>query len=269
MSTIPISVTLLTKDSARYLEQVLEPLARFSEVLVYDTGSTDQTLAIAARFANVVIKKGPFIGFGPTHNVASALARHDWIFSLDSDEVASKALIEEIAALALDEGTVYTVARENLFYGKVIRGCGWWPDRQYRLYCRLRCRFDEAQVHEQLQWRGMRVLPLLHPLRHYPYRDASELLSKMQLYTALFACQYRHDPRKKGSLSRALLHGLWAFCKSYLVKRGLFDGREGLILSLYNGQTAYYKYLKLMEVQQALASCLPKAHKTSDGERAS
>jgi glycosyltransferase involved in cell wall biosynthesis len=240
-----ISVTILTKNSSKYLHEVLEALTAFPEVVVYDTGSTDSTLAIAATFDNVTIKYGPFEGFGITHNQASAQAKYPWIFSVDSDEIVTSALSQEILALQLDPRCVYVVPRENVYRDKVIRGCGWWPDRQLRLYHRDHTAFSTDQVHEKIISKGMSECVLKAPLRHYSYLDTADFLGKMQLYSDLFAQQYAG--KRTSSPLKACLHGFWAFFRSYFLKVGIQDGWEGLMISVYNGNTAFYKYLKLYE----------------------
>jgi glycosyltransferase involved in cell wall biosynthesis len=247
---IALSVTVLTKNSQRYLREVLSALDSFDEIVVYDTGSEDRTLEMAREFSNISLYEGPFIGFGPTHNRASACARHDWILSIDSDEIVTPALAREIAALKLTRGHVYSFPRHNEYRGKWIRWCGWHPDRQIRLYHRLDTQFTEAQVHESIEWCHLKEVPLCSPLRHYSYQEISEFLHKMQLYTSLFARQYQG--KKGASFGHALFHGGYAFLRSYFLKRGFLGGREGFEISLYNANTAFYKYLKLAEANRLL-----------------
>src|SRR5689334_14906085 len=102
-----VSATILTKNSSRRLRQVLESARGFDEVVVLDSGSADDTRELARQFPNVTVRVTVFKGFGPLHNEASELARHDWIFSLDSDEVVTPELARELAALSPDPGTVY------------------------------------------------------------------------------------------------------------------------------------------------------------------
>ncbi len=241
-----ISVTILTKNSERSLRATLESTCSFSEVLILDTGSTDHTLEIAQEFSNVKIFRADFKGFGPTHNVASQLAEHDWILSLDSDEILSEELVSEIHNRELDNRCVYSIPRHNYFNGKHIKWCGGWhPDRIVRLYHKKQTRFNDLAVHEAIITDNLRQISLKHPLRHLPYREIGDFLSKMQVYSALFAEHHKH--KKKASLLTALLHSWYAFFKSYVLKRGFLGGKEGFIISIYNGHTAFYKYLKLAE----------------------
>lgn len=242
---IPISVTILTKNSEKYLSQVLDSLIFFDEVLIYDNGSTDGTLAIAEAYSNVKIALGIFEGFGPTHNKASSLAKHPWILSIDSDELVTPEMVKEINAITLYEDTVYSFPRHNYFNGKFIRWCGWYPDRQYRLYHREKTQFTNAQVHEAIMISNMRHSELKGPLIHYSYDSIADFLNKMQSYSTLFAQQ--NKGKKSSSQFKALMHGMFAFIKSYILKKGFLGGYEGFVISAYNGHTAFYKYLKLHE----------------------
>jgi len=243
-----ISVTILTKNSEKYLNEVLSALSLFDEVLIFDNGSTDGTLALAEKFSNVVIHQGIFQGFGPTHNLASSLAKHDWILSIDSDEVVTPELAEEIKHTTLSAACVYTFPRHNYFNGKFIKWCGWYPDRQVRLYNRTQTAFCDAQVHEAVQIRNLTKIQLKSPLKHYSYESITDFLTKMQAYSELFAIQ--NQGKKSSSICKAISHGFFAFFKSYILKRGFMGGYEGFVISTYNANTAFYKYLKLREANK-------------------
>jgi len=245
-----ISVTILAKNSEKYMKEVLKALEPFGEIILYDTGSTDETLDIAQLFPNVKIIRAPFAGFGPTHNMASAAAKNHWVLSIDSDEIATAKLVQAIKSEELNDKNVYDFPRHNYFNGKFIKWCGWYPDRQIRLYNRTTTRFSDDQVHEAIIAEGMRKVTLDGPIVHYSYGSIADFLSKMQSYSSLFAEQYRG--KRKSSLTKALLHGGFAFFKSYILKRGFLGGYEGYVISAYNGHTAYYKYLKLKEANLLL-----------------
>ncbi len=240
-----ISVTILTKNSEKYIKQVLTSTEPFGEVVIYDNGSTDQTLEIARSFSNVAIHEGPFFGFGPTHNHASSLASNDWILSLDSDEILSPLVLETLKTLPLNEKTVYTFPRHNYYNEKWIKWCGWYPDRQLRLYDRTKTQFSDAQVHEAVMTDGLEIKAIEAPIIHYSYADTSDFLDKMQSYSELFAKQ--NCGKKSSSFGKAITHGIAAFFKSYFLKRGFMGGKEGFLISFYNANTAFYKYIKLAE----------------------
>lgn len=245
-----ISVTVLAKNSEKYLKEVLKSLAPFGEVILYDTGSTDKTIEIAQSFPNVRVHKAQFIGFGPTHNMATAATKNQWVLSIDSDEIVSPELIRSIADEQIDPKSVYSFPRHNYFNGKFIKWCGWYPDRQIRLYNKTKTKFSDDQVHEAIISQSMRHVALQGPIIHYSYGTLADFLSKMQSYSSLFASQ--NQGKKKSSLAKALSHGAFAFFKSYVLKRGFMGGYEGYVISAYNGHTAYYKYLKLHEANKEL-----------------
>lgn len=245
MSPNQISVTVLTKNSQKYLKEVLSSLTQFDEVVLYDTGSKDDTMSIAREFKNVKIFEAPFEGFGPTHNKATNVCTNDWVLSIDSDEVVSPEMAQEILNTNLKNNCVYSFPRNNYFNGKWIKWCGWYPDKQYRLYNRKCTKFTDAQVHESIIVDGQDVVDMKNPIIHYSYASISDFLVKMQFYSELFANQ--NVGKKSSSLGKALLHSYFTFFKNYILKRGFLGGYEGFVISKYNADTAYYKYLKLYE----------------------
>lgn len=241
-----ISVCILAKNAEATLKATLDSVQTFPEVLLLDTGSTDATMQIAKQYPNVTIHQTHFTGFGELRNKIAAMAAHDWIFALDSDEIVSPPLLQEMAALPLASPAAYAMKRHNFYNGKRIKGCGWSPDKVARLYHRKHTRFSAAAVHESLETAN--PILLQSPLLHTPYRSTTEFLAKMQHYSTLFAEQYKG--KRQSSFGKAVLHALFAFFRSYVMKRGIFDGKEGFIISLYNANTTFYKYLKLAEANQ-------------------
>ena len=241
-----ISVTILTKNNAKSLARALDSTRSFQEVLVLDSGSTDSTQEIALSYPNVKWCAHSFLGFGPMRRLAEELATYEWILALDSDEVLSEGIIQRLSALSLCEGSIYAFARKNFLNDKWIKRCGWYPDWQLRLYHKGRTRFSSALVHEKVvQKPGMRIVYLKEPILHYSYREVDDFLCKMRLYTNLFVEE--HLGKRRSSLAIALLHGSYAFFKSFFLQLGCLGGKEGLIISLYNSHVTFYKYLKLAE----------------------
>lgn len=243
-----ISVTILVKNGARTLRKVLEAASLFEEIILYDTGSEDGTLEIATTFPRVKIYQKQFNGFGPSHNDAASLATHDWILSIDADEVLSERLLQEIASLKLKSGTLYAIPFINFFNGKQIKWCGWYPEKHIRLYNKRETAFSEALVHEGVIKKELAIETLQHPIHHYPYGSINDFLIKMERYSSLFAVQ--NYKKRRASLPIALIHGWGAFIKSFVLKRGFMGGFEGFLISTYNGHTAFYKYLKLYQMNK-------------------
>lgn len=254
---IAASAVMLVKNSERYLKEVLSALSDFAEVLLLDNGSTDNTQAIATQFANVSWHEHPFIGFGAMKNLAASYAQYDWIFSIDSDEIASPELISAIrqAVERNDPDAVYTLSRLNHYHGRLIKACGWYPDILPRLYHKAHTQFTPRQVHESLMIpENTHIIALKGYLKHYSFENASGLIQKMQQYSSLYAQEMQY--RKSASPTKALLHGSFAFIKNYLLKNGWRYGADGFIISTANAQGAYYKYIKLYEHNQQVPTSL-------------
>lgn len=229
---------------------MLAALAWCDDIVVLDTGSSDATIAIADSFPNVRVHvmRSDFPGFGRAHREAVALARHDWILSIDSDEVVSAELADEIVGLSLDPRAVYTIPFRNFYAGRHITTCGWSPDRHERLFNRTATNFCASEVHERVQTGGLAVVPLRHAIDHYSYRGTDDFLRKMSAYSRLFAEQ--NVGRKKASATKAVARSGWAFFKSYVLERGFMQGVEGLTISAYKSQIVFWKYLMLREANR-------------------
>ncbi|HVC29367.1 MAG TPA: glycosyltransferase family 2 protein [Gammaproteobacteria bacterium] len=236
-----ISVVVMVRDAAATLAAALESVREFNEVLIYDNGSRDDTLIIAARYPNIRICTGEFTGFGPTRNVAAALAGNDWIFSLDADEVVEASLLASISGLALDDPhKAYAVERQNYLMGKRVRYGGWGSQWLTRLYNRRTHGFTEVAVHEKVELiGGEQAAPLAGSLRHTGMRDAGDFLVKMHRYTML----------KAGESTRTyppgiiFLKSIWAFMRAYFLRLGLLDGWRGLLISVSEANGVFYKYM--------------------------
>lgn len=234
-------ITIAIITNRPLLPKTLASIEAFDDIVVINNGNSPLSIP------NARIINHPFNGFGPLRNLAASYAKYDWIFALDADEVISSQLLEELNAVTLDPNCIYSMPFHNYFNGKWIKGCGWYPDRHTRLYNRKITAFTNAQVHEGVIKAKLREIKLTSPVDHYSYQSIEDFLKKMQTYSTLFAQQNRG---KKSSFGKALFRGSFAFFKSYIIKRGFLDGYEGYLISTYNAQTTYYKYLKLHELNQ-------------------
>jgi len=193
--------------------------------------------------------KHDFIGFGALKNLAAQKAKHDWILSIDSDEIATPKLIEKIKQLdSSKSNTLYSFPRLNHYRGKAVKCCGWSPDIVTRLYNKTYTRFSDAQVHESLIAPPESITKLIDAeLLHYPFESVEELIEKMQCYSTLYALQ----SDKSSSPLKAFSRASFGFFKNYFLQKGFLCGYEGLIISVSNANGIFYKYMKLYEKQKA------------------
>ncbi|MEP6790272.1 MAG: glycosyltransferase family 2 protein, partial [Ramlibacter sp.] len=182
-------------------------------------------------------------------NRAAALATGDWILSIDADERVTPALGEAIqAAMAAGGFDAYSLNRRSSYCGQYINHSGWQPDRIVRLFRRGTARFSDDLVHETLRPAGP-VGRLEGDLLYESFDDFEAVLDKANRYSSAGALAL-HRRGVKGSLGKALGHGLWAFLRTYVLKRGFMDGRLGLALAISNAEGTYYRYLKLWLLQR-------------------
>jgi glycosyltransferase involved in cell wall biosynthesis len=236
---------MIVKDAEKTLVNTLNSLKNFTEVIIYENGSTDSSVEIAKQYSNVRVIKGEFKGFGRTKNIASTYASNEWVFSLDSDEVLSDKFIESLKKLVLDDSTLYQINRVNYYKETLIRYC-WAHDNIVRLYNKTKTSYTDADVHEKIIIDGFKVSMILGNIKHYPYSSISEFIKKADYYSTLFA-QDRVG-KKSSSPLKALLNALYSFIKTFIFKRGFMDGYVGLIIAYSHMVTNFYKYIKLYEL---------------------
>jgi glycosyltransferase involved in cell wall biosynthesis len=176
--------------------------------------------------------------------VALSHARSDWVLSIDADERVTPALRDEIlAAMTSGRHDAYRLPRLSRFCGRFIRHAGWYPEPVLRLFRRGEARFSDDLVHERVVASGS-VGMLREPLMHYTYADYTEVLTKIDRYSTLGARQ-AFERGKRATPWTAVVHGLWAFVRTYVFRAGFLDGAQGFGVALMLGEASYYKYIKL------------------------
>ena len=186
-----ISIVLITKNAANSLEKCLNSLQKFDDVIVYDNGSSDNTVEIARSYSNVNLHQGDFFGFGKTKAHAVSLAKHDWVFSLDSDETITPELAEELLTMPLDDSTLYNVRRDNFYNGRHIKCCGWYPENIVRLFNKTKTNFDDSAVHEKIEVKNLKNSYLKFPINHYSFHSVADFLVKIQSYSEIYANEHK------------------------------------------------------------------------------
>jgi glycosyltransferase involved in cell wall biosynthesis len=250
---VKLSATIITFNEAENIRAACESVAWADEVLVVDSESSDATAEIArACGARVVVR--PWPGFAAQKQFAVEEARNDWVFSLDADERVSPELRASIEDLlyAPDAGLAdgYRVARRTWYMGRWIRGGGWYPNHQLRLFRRARGRWRGAHVHESVRMdEGARVSTLRGDLLHYSIRDASHHHRMIGERYAPLAARQMYEAGRRTTPLRVATAGPAAFARSYILKAGFRDGLAGLCIARFAAHHAFLKNLLLWELQ--------------------
>lgn len=244
-----LTVTVITRNEAAHISAALESVSWADEIIVVDSNSTDDTVALAqARAARVEVREWP--GYGAQKNYAADLAANDWILSIDADERVTPELAGEIRDLLSTEPSArgYRVARVTNYLGRWIRSTDWYPDYQLRLYDRRAGRWSSRRVHESVDLQGTPG-QLRHDLQHYAYRDISHHLATIDRYTTLAAEQAFADGKRTSALA-AYIHAKLALLRNVVLRHGFTDGSVGLIVSVLNSYYVFLKLAKLVELQR-------------------
>ena len=239
-----LSVILITKNEAANIRDCLQSVSWADEIIVVDSGSTDETAGIARDMGAKVYVHPDWPGFGPQKNRALGYAGKDWIFSIDADERVTPELRAELER-AMHEASAdgYYCPRLSQFCGTFIRHSGWYPDYVLRLFKRGAGRFSDSLVHESVLLTGG-TGKLKNPLLHYSYLTVNDVERKVEHYSSAAAQQMFQAGKRAGRL-RATLSAGWAFARTYIVRLGLLDGSAGWNIARMNARTTYLKYRKL------------------------
>lgn len=235
MKSEKLSIVILTKNSEKYLKEVLNSVTFADEVIIYDSGSKDKTLEIAKSFENVKI----FVdlnweGFGIQKQKAVNKAKNNWVFVLDSDEVITDALKNEILQILTNpKFDAYYVPRLNNFFGKWIKHTGLFPDYSIRLFDKTKAKFNDRKVHEKIECKNIGYLK--NYFLHYAYENIEEFIGKQNRYSSMGA---------KPNKIKAIFSPYWTFFKLFFLKLGFLDGWEGFVISRLYAQYTFWKYIK-------------------------
>lgn len=239
-----LSVILITKNEAANIRDCLQSVLWADEIVVVDSGSTDDTVSICKEMGAQVHVHADWPGFGPQKNRALDYAGKDWVFSIDADERVTpelRAEIEQAMRGAAADG--YYCPRLSQFCGYFVHHSGWYPDYVLRLFKRGVGKFSDSLVHESILLSG-RSAKLKNPLLHYSYLTADDVERKVAHYSTA-AAQQMLQAGKRSNWLEALLRAGWAFLRTYVLRLGVLDGGAGWHIACMNARTTYLKYRKL------------------------
>jgi glycosyltransferase involved in cell wall biosynthesis len=243
-----LTVTVITRDESTNIGAALDSVSWADEIVVVDSKSTDDTVALARqRTERVFVRDWP--GYSAQKNFAAAQASHDWILSLDADERVTPELADEIRAVLGQEPAArgYRIPRVSFYLGRWIRSTDWYPDYQLRLYDRRAAAWT-GTVHEGLEVHGP-IGRLRAEIQHFSYRDIADQVQTLDHYSTLSAQQMYERGRRVGMAGLAA-RPCGAFLRNYLAHGGWRDGSIGLVVSVLNSYYVFLKFVKLWELQR-------------------
>lgn len=247
-----LAAVIIARNEAANIARCVASLSFCDEVLVVDSGSTDDTVAIAKAQGAKVFQK-EWIGYGPQKNYANSLTDCEWVLSLDADEEVTHELREEIlrTIASPDAKAAYSVPRRTIHSGQWIRYGGWYPNRVIRLFRRELGQWTDSPVHERWETTGA-TGELASDLNHYSFRDIADQVSRNNVYSTLGARKLKEEGGKF-TVWKLLFKPVSKFIETYVIKRGFLDGYRGFIISVSAAYSVFLKWAKLWEVEREQA----------------
>lgn len=225
-----ISVVINTYNASEHLQEVLDSVKDFDEVLICDMESTDNTLEIAkANGCKVVtFPKGNHCICEPARDFAIHSATHPWVFVVDADEVVPKALKNYLYDRISQPGfsSALAVARKNRFMGLPAYGS---PDYQLRFFLKDKATWPPI-IHARPIIEGkIEYIPSCRKdlyLNHLDDMTVATRVDKMNRYSDYEVPKRLH---KHYGAFKLLTRPFWFFIRSYIFRGGFRDGERGIL----------------------------------------
>lgn len=246
---VKISVVIITLNEEKNLSRCLTSVAGIAdEVVVVDSSSTDNTVAIAQKYGARVVNQA-FLGYGAQKNFANEQATNDWILSLDADEALSPELQQSILSVkAKPEYDAYSLSRLTNYCGKWIKHCGWYPDKKLRLFNKTKGKWQGEKIHEY--WEPTetekRIGELHGDLLHYSFYTISDHIRQIEKFTEISA-RTAVEQGKGCSIWKIVLVPKWNFFLDYIIRLGILDGFAGYVICKLSAHAAFIKYTKIRQ----------------------
>jgi glycosyltransferase involved in cell wall biosynthesis len=252
-----ISIVIICKDGSAHLAETLLSVQGIgNEILLYDSGSKDNSIEIAEMFG-VTIKKGIWEGYGRNRYKAAQLAKYDWILMLDTDEVLDHELKASIFKINLaEESKVYNFRYKNFFGNKHLSHGEWGNDSHIRMANRKKVMTDQEIVHEKLFLQpGLSICTLNGSVLHYTANNSIEYAVKIMEYARLSAEKYQKQGRRS-SFIKIYCSPVFSFIQNYFFKIGFMDGWNGFVCASMTAWYTFLKYTRLKELEKEKSNSL-------------
>lgn len=247
-----ISAAIITFNEEQNIARTLDKLAWCDEILIIDSYSTDKTVEICESYkAKIYLKK--FNGYGEQKQFMVSKCSHDWILSLDADEVLSDELIEEINiefSKDILPYNAYLLNRKHVYLGRVFK-YGYLKNIPIlRLFNKQKANFSGKKVHETVVFKGKKGR-FKNSFFHYTATSIEQINFKKNRYASLVSDEYLKK-RKKVNLFILLFKYPFSFFKEYIIRGNILNGYEGYVWSVYIAEYSVLKYLKLIQKKKKL-----------------
>ena len=247
-----ISSIVIAKNEELNIQRCIESqLKSIDEIIVIiDEDSKDKTLEIVKSFPEVKYDVKKWMGYAKTKQYAVSLTSNDWILWIDADEELTSGLSEEIIKFKTKPPyhAAYSIPRKAFFLGKWIKHSGWYPGRVTRLFDRNQVKFNDKDVHEELEVKG-KTGELNNDINHYTDPTIDHYFVKFNRYTTL-AAEELFNKGKPFLISDIILRPLFIFIKMYIIRKGFLDGLQGFMLAVFSSAYVFSKYSKLWELRK-------------------
>jgi glycosyltransferase involved in cell wall biosynthesis len=242
-----LSAVVITHNAKDTINRCLDALLKVTEdVVVVDSGSHDGTREICLSKPVHYLQKD-WEGYAANKNFGGLHTSHDYILSIDSDEILSDELIksiqQEFAKKELKDA--YELNFLSNYCGKWIRFGSWNPEWHIRIFNKTKIKWQVQDVHETLDIMPSHTIASLKgKILHYSYPTVEKHLAKIEHYTTLFA-ERAFKSGIKSTILKAYASAFYTFLSSYLLKFGFLDGYYGFVIAQNNAWYSYLKYKKL------------------------
>ena len=230
------------KNISRCIDSVLDVA---DEILILDSYSTDQTVAIAES-RGAIVKQEIFKGFIEKKNKAIELASHDYVLSLDADEALDPLLARSILRIKENfKNRAYRMNRCSNYCGKFIRHGSWYPDTKIRLFDRRVAHWGGTNPHDKVVLQEkIQIEHLKGDILHYSYHTISEHVIQNNKLSTL-AAESLYSEGRKTNLLNIIIRPWWAFFVSFIFRAGILDGLLGFVIAIQIAHMTFLKHLKL------------------------
>jgi glycosyltransferase involved in cell wall biosynthesis len=250
-----LSVVIITYNEEAHISNCIESVKPVAdEIIVVDSFSTDKTVELA-RAAGAIVKQSAWPGYIEQKNLALEFATHNYVLSLDADEMLDATLLAAIIDAKKSFGhKAYLMNRCTNYCGKFIRHGQWYPDRKLRLFDKRVASWGGLNPHDKIML--SEPYPVKHlpgDILHYSFDSIEEHVSQGNRFSTI-AAQSLFERGRKSSWINILANPLWTFIHGYIVRLGLLDGAAGFIISIISAHHTFLKYIKLHQLRQSSAN---------------